>query len=181
MRHRFTAGLLSIALGAGLVAFGAPTAHAGGKHRAKKKEGRQHQYYSRSGSDQRVNGANGVFQFPVGYGGNGNYQYQNGGQYQYSGGQQQYGGSQHRRRSPREQPYTRGDTRPYVTDTWGNRRYYDPRHGDGFNRYDGRRYGRAGFRSRYEVDTEASQNGGSNDQYCPPGHSRGRKMGWRRR
>jgi hypothetical protein len=183
MRHRFTAGLLTVCLGVGLVALGAPNADAGSKARAKKKHGRQHQY----GSDYRVNSANGGFQFPVGYGGNGGSQYQNGGQYQngssqyQNGGQYQYGGSQYRRRAPREQPYTRGDNRPYVTDEWGNRRYYDPRYGDGFNRYDGSRYRRAGYRSRYDVDTEASQNSQNGSVYCPPGHSRGRKTGWRRR
>jgi hypothetical protein len=222
MRHRFTAGLLTVAMGAGLMTVGAPAVHASSKGRkntaiglgalaaygllsgktgvglaagagaayaykryrdSRKNERRYNRYYSRYGSRYRTNSADGGFQFPVGYGGSDNYPY--GGQYQYgdypyqNGGQYQYGGSQYRRRT-RERPYTRGDSRPYVTDEWGNRRYYDPSQGDGYHRYDGRRYRRAGFRSRYDVDTQSSQYDNS-VQYCPPGSSRGRKNGWRKR
>jgi hypothetical protein len=212
MRHRFTAGLLTLTIGAGLLALGTPEAQAGSKGRrntaiglgalaaygllsgktgtglaagagaayaykryrdAKKDERRSSRYYSRYGSGYRTNSGNGYYYAPAGYNGNGGYQYQNGGQYEYR--------TSRSRRDPRERRYTRGDTRPYVTDTWGNRRYYDPRYGDGFKRYDGTRYRRAGYRSRYNVDREASQYSQNDYEYCPPGQSRGRKTGWRRR
>jgi hypothetical protein len=211
MRHRFTMSLLTLTVGAGLTAFGAPTAQASSKGRkntaiglgalaaygllsgktgtglaagagaayaykryrdSRKTERRSNRYTSRNGSPYRTNSANGGFQFPVGYGENGG-RYQNGGQYQN-------GGSQYQRRSP-ERQYSRGDSRSYVTDEWGNRRYYDPRQGDGFHRYDGRRYGRSGFVSRYEVETQSGRYNQTADAYCPPGQSRGRRNSRRHR
>jgi hypothetical protein len=205
MRHRFTAGLLTVTLGAGLVAFGAPTAHASSKGRrntaiglgalaaygllrgktgtglaagagaayaykryrdARKNERRSNRYYRGYGSSYRTNSAGSSYYVPAGY----------------QGSRNRYRNSSSRYQSRAYEPsYTRGDSRPYVTDEWGNRRYYDPRKGDGFTRYDGRRYGRRGFVSRYQVDTQAAQYGRVSDDYCPPGKSRGYRNGRRYR
>jgi hypothetical protein len=203
MRQRFTAGLLSVALGAGLLSAGAPGAHASSKGRkntalvlgalaaygllsgktgtgllagagaayaykryrdARKSERRYGRYY---GSRYRTRSTNGGFQFPAGYSGGG-------GQYQYGGdgGQYQYGGYPSQRDYSYDQgQYSRRGSQPYVSDTWGRRHYYDPRQGDGFNRYDGRRYDwqRHGYRG-YASET---------DDNCPPSGSRGSKRGWR--
>ena len=219
MRQRFTAGLLSAALGAGLLTAGASGAHASSKgrknttlglgalaaygllsgktgmgllagggaayaykrYRDAKKSDRRYRYSSRnSRSPYRINNTDGGFQFPVGYGGGGNsqYQYDGGqyrsgkGQYQYHGGQYQYDGGQYQRGGYNDDyngQYPRRDSRPYVRDTWGRRHSYDPRQGDGFNRYDGRRYQwqRHGYR------------GYADDDSRPSGWSRGRKRGWR--
>jgi hypothetical protein len=218
MRQRFTAGLLSAALGAGLLAAGTPDAHASSKgrknttlglgalaaygllsgktglgllagggaayaykrYRDAKKNDRRYRYSSRySRSPYRLSNTDDGFQFPVGYGGSNSGQSQYGGQYQNDGrryrsgkGQYQYDGGQYQRDGYYDNynsQYSRRDSRPYVTDTWGRRHSYDSRQGDGFNRYDGRRYRwqRHGYR------------GYADDDSRPSGWSRGRKRGWR--
>lgn len=158
MRHRFTAGLLTLMIGAGLLAFGAPSAEAGKKSGKKRsglsaRAGNGHAYGRYRGSQRR--------------------------QYQYAG-RYQNGGSHYQRRSHVRQ-YVRSGSHPYVTDEWGNRRYYDPRQGDGFHRYDGRPYRRAGFVSRYEVETQNGRYHRGGDVYCPPGQSRAYNYRVRRR
>jgi hypothetical protein len=226
MRQRFTAGLLSAALGAGLLTVGAPGAHASSKGRknttlglgalsayglltgktamgllagggtayaykryrdAKKSDSRNRLSRRYTRSPYRLDSTDGGFQFPVGYGGSNSGQYQYGsGQSQSGNGQYQYGGEQSQSgKSPYQYDggqYQRGGyydntgqnsgrgSRPYVTDTWGRRHSYDPNQGDGFNRYDGRRYQwqRHGYRGYADEDRSSSS-------------SRGQKRGWRGR
>jgi hypothetical protein len=159
-------GLLSGKTGAGLLA-GAGAAYAYKRYRDSRNSEIR---YSRARA--RALSTDGGFQFPVGYnGGSGQY---GGGQYQYgSGGQNQYGSYPSKGGSGYNQgQYSGSGSQPYVTDTWGRRHYYDPRQGDGFNRYDGRRYRwqRHGYRG-YSNETGFDR---------PPGWSRGNKRGWRK-
>jgi hypothetical protein len=91
---------------------------------------------------------------PAGYYGKGGYQYQNG-----------YSGSDDGTR------YARRHSGPYTTDEWGNRRYYNPRNGDGYHRY-GSTQGGYSRTDAYRGDDDQ----GEND---PPGWHHGRKRGWR--
>jgi hypothetical protein len=167
MRHRFTAGLLALTVGTGLVGLGSPAAHASSKGRKNSTIGRRaYRYYRGNGSPYRTYNPYGGIQYPAGYQGLG-------GRFLDSGTQC----------PPRYQQstYAADQSLPFVTDEMGNRRYYDPREGDGYHRHDGRPYGWSGFVSRYQVDTQNSPYAATGNQDCPPGQSYGPRQGWRRR
>jgi len=189
MRLRITAGLLVAALAAGMLTLRAPPVLAGSKGRRNfalglgalaayellqgktgtgllaaggaayaykrysdaRKQERRDRYFSNGYSGSRYPNGGNAFQFPSGYpySGTSGYQYQNGYAVTNDGTR-----------------YARRHRGPYTTDTWGNRRYYNPRYGDGEHVY--------GAQPRGYYSTAADRQG--ND---PQGWRRGHKRGWR--
>jgi len=178
MRCRFTAGVLTIALCAGMLAVSVPPASASSKGRRNTTLGlgavAVYELLRGQTGTGLLAGAGAAYAYKKyndarkderGYGRYDRYRRDRRSAYRSRRSDNSYYGDSGYQYAPSsyssDNGYSYQRSGSYTTDTWGSRHYYDPRSGDGYHQYgvgySEPRYRAAGYRSGYD-----------NGENCPP-------------